>query len=259
MKIMGVDVGGSGIKGALVETETGELVTERVRVPAPRSFKPDEIIDAIQKLRKQLHYEGPTGVGFPAVVIRGVVMTPPTALAFPGWDAYPLRDNLAVATDAPVTVINDADAACLAEMNFGAGRGERGVVIVFTIGTGIGSGIFLDGHLMPNSELGRLYLRNSKKTAEHQFSDRVRQADKLNWQQWGKKLNMYFRYIELLFSPELIIIGGGVSKKHEKYIPFIRTRARVVPAAFRNEAGIVGAAMAAVGSYKVEPWPMISS
>jgi polyphosphate glucokinase len=258
MKIMGVDVGGSGIKAALVDTETGQLVTERLRVPAPRSFKPDDVIDAILALRKQLRYEGPMGVGFPAVVIHGVVMTPPTALAFPGWDEYPLRDNLAVATDAPVTIINDADAACLAEMDFGAGQGERGVVMVFTIGTGIGSGIFLDGHLMPNSELGRLYMRNSKKTAEQQFSDRVRQSKKLSWQQWGKKLNAYFRYIELLFSPELIIIGGGVSKKHEKYIPYIKTRARIIPAAFRNEAGIVGAAMATVGSYRIEPWPMIS-
>ena len=259
MEIMGVDIGGSGIKAALVDTSSGELVTERLRVPSPKTFQPDAVIDAILDLRKQLRYDGPMGVGFPAVVIHGVVMTPPTALAFPGWDAYPLRDNLAVATDAPTTVINDADAACLAEMEFGAGKGEVGVVMVFTIGTGIGSGIFLDGHLLPNSELGRLYMRNSKKTAEQQFSDRARQANKLSWQQWGKKLNEYFRHIELLFAPELIIIGGGVSKKHEKFIPFIKTRARVVPAASRNEAGIVGAAMAAVGARKFDPWPLVSS
>lgn len=259
MEVMGVDVGGSGIKAALVNTETGELVTERVRVDAPSSFQPDEVIAAILDLRQQLGYDGPMGVGFPAVVSHGVVMTPPTALAFPGWDSYPLRERLAEATGTPTVVINDADAACLAEMEFGAGRGENGVVIVFTFGTGIGSGFFLDGHLMPNSEMGRLYMRNSKKTAEQQFSDRARTLGKMSWQEWGKKLNEYFHHIELLFSPELIIIGGGVSKKHEKYIPYIKTRARVVPAAFRNEAGIVGAAMAAVEAEKAHPWPLISS
>jgi polyphosphate glucokinase len=258
MEVMGVDVGGSGIKAALVDTKSGELVTERLRVSAPRSFQPDKVIAAILDLRKQLRYDGPMGVGFPAVVAHGTVMTPPTALAFPGWDDYRLRDELAAAAGCPTTVINDADAACLAEMEFGAGQGEMGMVMVFTFGTGIGSGMFLDGHLLPNSELGRLYMRHSKKTAEQAFSDRARQANKLSWQEWGKKLNDYFHHIELLFSPELIIIGGGVSKKHEKYIPYIKTRARVIPAAFRNEAGIVGAAMAVVDAHKSEPWPLIS-
>lgn len=258
MEVMGVDVGGSGIKAALVDTETGELITERLRVPAPSSFQPKEVMAAIEEQQQQLRYEGPIGVGFPAVVAHGVVMTPPTALAFPGWDNYRLREKLTQATGCPIAIINDADAACLAEMEFGAGKGEDGVVMVFTIGTGIGSGIFLDGHLLPNSELGRLYMGNSKKTAEQQFSDRVRQANKLSWQQWGKKLNVYFRQIELLFSPDLIIIGGGVSKKFEKYIPYIKTRTRVIPAAFRNEAGIVGAAMAAVDATRADAGPSVS-
>ncbi|MEZ4515579.1 MAG: ROK family protein [Chloroflexota bacterium] len=258
MEVMGVDVGGSGIKAALVNPETGELVTERLRANSPAFLSTKEVIEAILELRKQLRYDGPMGVGFPAVVVHGKVLTPPTALAFPGWDDYDLAKKLAKAADCPTTVINDADAACLAEMEFGAGKDENGVVMVFTFGTGIGSGIFLDSHLTPNSELGRLYMRDSKKTAEQKFSDRARQAKKLSWQEWGKRLNDYFQYIELLFSPELIIIGGGVSKKHEKFIPFIKTRARVLPAAFRNEAGIVGAAMAAVGADKAEPWPLIS-
>ncbi len=233
-------------------------MTERLRVAAPPRFQPDEVIDAILELRKQFRYDGPMGVGFPAVVAHGIVMTPPTALAYPGWDDYNLAKKLSKAAKCETTVINDADAACLAEMEFGAGQNEKGVVMVFTFGTGIGSGIFLDSHLMPNSELGRLYMRNSKKTAEQAFSDRARQARKLSWQEWGKKLNDYFHHIELLFSPELIIIGGGVSKKHEKFVPYIKTRARVVPAAFRNEAGIVGAAMAAVAANTAEPWPLIS-
>lgn len=258
MEMMGVDVGGSGIKAALVDTASGELVTKRLRVSAPRDFQPKEVIAAILDLRKQLRYTGPMGVGFPAVVARGVVMTPPTALAFPGWDDFNLKTALAEACDCPVTVVNDADAACLAEMEFGAGRNEPGTVIVFTFGTGIGSGFFLDGHLMPNTEMGRLYMPNSSKTAEHLFSDRARQAKKLSWKEWGKKLDDYFQHIELLFSPELIIIGGGVSKKHEKFIPYIKTRARVLPAAFRNEAGIVGAAMAAVDAATAKPWPLVA-
>lgn len=246
MEVMGVDVGGTGIKAALVDTQTGELTTDRLRVDSPPNFEPEKVIDCVLDLRQQLGFGGPMGLGFPAVVIHGVVKSPPTALAFPGWDDYPLRDKLAEAAGCPTTVTNDADAACMAEMEFGVGRGEMGVVMAFTFGTGIGSGIFIDGRLMPNSELGRLYLRGSKKTAEHQFSNLVREEKKLSWKQWGKHLNDYFQYIEWLFSPELIIIGGGVSKQHEKFIPFIKTRARVVPASFRNEAGIVGAAMAAV-------------
>lgn len=258
MEVMGVDVGGSGIKAALVNTETGELTTERMRVVAPPDFQPGEVIEAILKLRRKLKYDGLMGVGFPAVVSHGVVMTPPTALAFPGWDDFRISEQLAEACGCSVVVINDADAACLAEMEFGAGKDEKGVVIVFTFGTGIGSGFFLDSHLMPNSEMGRLYLRNSKKTAEQLLSDRARQAQKLSWQEWGKRLNEYFHHIELLFSPELIIIGGGVSKKHAKFLPHIRTRARIIPAAFRNEAGIVGAAMAAVDADRAEPWPLVS-
>ena len=205
---------------------------------------------------RQFSYNGPIGVGFPSVVMRGQVMTPPTALAFPGWDGVNLAERISAATGHAATVGNDADVACLAEMHFGAGKDERGVVMVFTIGTGIGSALFIDRHLVPNFELGRVYLRDSKKTAEQWTSDRVREQDGLGWKEWGGRLNQYFQHIELLFWPDVIIIGGGVSKKHEKFFPHIQVKAKLLPAAFRNEAGIVGAAMAALDMHSPQPWEL---
>jgi polyphosphate glucokinase len=256
MELLGIDIGGSGIKGAVVNAATGELVTERLRVPAPSSFQPDEVIAVVADLVKQFNYQGPIGVGFPAVVMRGRVMTPPTALAFPGWDDVNLAERISATTGHPTTVGNDADVACLAEMYFGAGKGQTGVVMVFTIGTGIGSALFLDGRIVPNFELGRLFLQDSMKTAEQWTSDRVREEKGLNWAEWGGRLNQYFSHIELLFWPDVIIIGGGVSKKHAKFFPYIDVRAKLLPAAFRNEAGIVGAAMAALDVHEPQAWDL---
>lgn len=253
MEILGIDIGGSGIKGAIVNTVTGELVTERRRIPAPASFKPDEVVKVAAHLVEQFDYSGPIGVGFPSVVMHGTVITPPTALAYPGWDKVNVADRLSQATGCPVTVGNDADVACRAEMHFGAGRGQSGVVMVFTIGTGIGSAIFIDGQIVPNTELGRVFLRDSKKTIEQMASDRVREEQKIDWEAWGKTLNDYFNYIELLFWPDAIIIGGGVSKKHKKFFPYIKVKAKLLPAAFRNEAGIVGAAMTAFSACNPPP------
>jgi polyphosphate glucokinase len=255
MDILGIDIGGSGIKGALVNAATGELLTERRRVVSPPTFQPDEVIASTAELVRQFDYQGPIGVGFPAVVMHGVVMTPPTALAFPGWDQFPLAARLTEALGRPVKVINDADAAGFAEMDFGAVKGQAGTVILFTLGTGIGSSVFLNGHLLPNTEFGRIYLRDSKKTAELQMSDRVREEKDLSWEEWAHRLNDYFQYVELLFAPDLMIVGGGVSRKHEKFLPFIKTRAPIVPAAFRNDAGVVGAAMSVID----EPEPATAS
>jgi polyphosphate glucokinase len=245
MDILGIDVGGTGIKGALVNTETGDLAGKRLRLATPPDFQPGGILETIAKIVHKLDYQGPVGVGFPAVVINGLVTTPPTALAYSGWDAYPVAARLAEAIGRPAVVVNDADAACLAEMRFGAGRDQNGVVMVFTFGTGIGSALFVDGTLVPNLEMGHLFLRGRKLNSEMLFSDRARKEEELSWQAWGELLNEYFNHVERLFSPRLIIIGGGVSKKHEKFLKYIQVRAEVVPAAFRNEAGIVGAAMAA--------------
>ncbi len=256
MELLGIDIGGSGIKGAIVNAATGELMTERLRLPSPPTFQPDEVVAVVADLVRQFNYNGPIGVGFPSVVMRGAVITPPTALAFPGWDGVNLAERVSEVTGLPATVGNDADVACLAEMHFGAGKDRTGVVMVFTIGTGIGSALFINGHIVPNTEMGRVYLRESKKTIEQLASDRVREEQNLGWKEWGERLNQYFQYIELLFWPDAIIIGGGVSKKHEKFFPYINVRAKLLPAAFRNEAGIVGAAMAALDIHIPQPWEL---
>jgi polyphosphate glucokinase len=180
------------------------------------------------------------------VVKQGVVASPPTSFQVTGWEKYPIARIISQASGCPTTVINDGDAASLAEMRFGAGRDQMGVVMMFTLGTGIGTALFVNGHMVPNLELGHLYLPNKKKDAEYQTAERIRQEEKLSWRQWGQRLNTYFNHIERLFSPDLIIIGGGISKKHEKFLHYINVRARVVPAELQNEAGIIGAAMAAI-------------
>jgi polyphosphate glucokinase len=223
----------------------GKFASERLRIESPEAFRPDDVLDTIQTVVAEFGYDGPLGIGFPAVVMEGTVVTPPTSLAFPGWENINLAQRIETKTGCPTAVLNDADAAGYAEMRFGAGRNQHGVVMVFTLGTGIGSALFLNGRLVPNLELGRVYLRGKKHGAEHQAAERVRDEQDLSWKEWGQRLNDYFTHIELIFSPRLMIIGGGVSKKHKKFFKHIHVRAEVVPARLRNRAGIVGAAMAA--------------
>ena len=244
MEILGIDVGGSGIKGAPVDTETGELVRERIRIETPRPAKPKAIISTIVELVNQFEYSGPLGVGFPAVVLDGIVKS--AANVDYRWINYPGVEGISKAVGHPVALVNDADAAGIAEMTFGAGRDQMGVVMILTLGTGIGSALFVDGKLVPNLELGHIYMRNRKIDAEDYASDRIRVKKKLTWKAWAARLDNYLHYIETLFSPNLIILGGGVSKKHNKFMPRLTVRTDVVPAELLNEAGIVGAAMAAV-------------
>lgn len=246
MEILGIDVGGSGIKGAIIDAEKGEMVTDRLRIPTPEGFKPKEVVDTIHQIVDHFDYQGPLGIGFPAVVMNGRVITPPTAHAYPCWERYPLALSLSELTGCPTTVLNDADAAGTAEMRFGAGKGVSGTVMIFTLGTGIGGSIFINGRLVPNFEPGRLHLRKKKKTAEKWTSDEARKRKDMSWKKWGKRLNKYFNHVELVFWPDLIIISGGVSKKHKKYFSYIKLRqTEFAPASFRNEAGIVGAAVTA--------------
>ncbi|MGB3713893.1 MAG: ROK family protein [Candidatus Promineifilaceae bacterium] len=242
MKILGIDIGGSGIKGALVDTETGELVKERIRIKTPQPSKPKAVISTILELVDRFEYGGPLGVGFPAVILDGIVMS--AANVDHTWINYPGVERISKAIGHPVTLVNDADAAGIAEKTFGAGRDRMGVVMVLTLGTGIGSALFVDGRLVPNTELGHLYLRNRKMDAEDYASDRIRMQKKLTWKVWAGRLDVYLHHIERLFSPNLIILGGGVSKKYNDFIPRLTVRAEVVPAELLNEAGIVGAAMA---------------
>ena len=240
MITLGIDIGGSGIKGALVDTKKGQMVTDRLRIPTPQPAKPPAVIGVMKEIVDHFAYKGAIGVGLPSVVINGVVHS--AANIDNDWIGYAGQEAMAQATGCPTTLANDADVAGIAEMRFGAGKGESGVVMIFTLGTGIGSAMFVNGRLVPNTELGHIYLRNQKKDAENQAAERIREEEELSWEEWGARLDTYFKYIEAIFSPELIIIGGGVSKKHENFLHYIDVRARIVPAKLRNEAGIVGAA-----------------
>jgi polyphosphate glucokinase len=240
MNVFGIDVGGSGIKGAPVDTETGELVAERIRVKTPRPATPEAIVATAVEVVRRSGWDGPVGCGFPAVVKDGVVLTAAnidkTAIGFD------LQGRLEQELGNPVRVINDGDAAGLAEMRWGAGRGIEGVELMLTLGTGIGTSLFVEGRLVPNTELGHIEIRG--KDAEHRASDSARKRDDLSWREYAERLDEYLHRIEDLLWPDLIVIGGGISKKSEKFLPHLTARTKIVPAQMLNEAGIAGAALA---------------
>ena len=242
MEILGIDIGGSGIKGALVDVDQGTMVTERHRIPTPQPSKPAPVAKVVAEIVNHFDWRGPIGCTFPAIVHHGV--TKSAANVDEEWIGTPAQKLFAETTGCPVRVLNDADAAGMAEMAFGAGRDyHKGVVIMLTLGTGIGSAIFVDGRLLPNSELGHLPIRG--KQAEHRASDRIRKEEDLSWKKWARRVDEYLQALEFFFSPDLFIIGGGVSKKHEKFLPLIDVDAEIVPAELLNEAGIIGAAVSA--------------
>ncbi len=240
---LGIDVGGSGIKGALVDTKTGNLLTDRLRLKTPQPATPKSVIATIKELVKEFKYTGPLGVGFPTIVLDGTVKS--AANIDNSWIDYPGERRIAKATGCKVRLLNDADAAGIAEMRFGAGQKKSGVVLILTLGTGIGSALFVDGKLVPNLELGHLYLRGHTVDVEDFASDRIRSEERLKWKVWATRLDEYFQHLELLFSPKMFILGGGVSKKYEKFVPYLTVQTKMLPAELRNEAGIVGAALAA--------------
>ncbi len=237
----GIDIGGSGIKGAPVDLAQGGLAAERLRIPTPQPSTPAAVAGVVAEITDHFGWEGPVGCAFPAVVKGGRTMT--AANVDKDWIDCPAAELLSGELAAPVTLLNDADAAGLAEMRYGAGKGIDGLVIMLTIGTGIGSAIFMDGRLVPNSEFGHMEIRGKK--AEHRASDRVRAEKDLGYGKWAKRLEEVLRVMEGLFWPDLFILGGGVSKKHHKFLHHIDTRTPVVPAKLLNAAGIVGAALAA--------------
>lgn len=246
MNVLGIDIGGSGIKGALVDTERGELVGERRRIPTPESLMPEEVLAAVLELVGEFDdFDGPISVGFPAVVVEGTPRTPFTAHHIQEWVGFPVAAYLRERLGRPVTMLNDADAAGIAEMRFGHGRGERGVVIILTLGTGIGSAVFTDGHLVPNTEFGQVRLPGRTERGELYAAGDVRKRDNLDWETYTARLDEYLRYLNVLFSPRLFIVGGGISKDHEKFLPLLTVDTRVEPAGLRNQAGIIGAAVAA--------------
>ncbi|NJQ00471.1 polyphosphate--glucose phosphotransferase [Streptomyces zingiberis] len=243
--VLGVDIGGSGIKGAPVDLGRGDLAEERHKVLTPRPATPEAVVECVAEVVGHFAWTRPLGVTFPGVVTDGTTRT--AANVDPGWIGRDTRALLADRLGLPVTVLNDADAAGVAEMAFGAGRGRRGTVIVLTLGTGIGSAVFTDGHLVPNTELGHLELDGHD--AETRAAGRVKDEEGMKWAQWSRRLERYLRHVEMLFSPELFILGGGISRKAHKFLPRIEgVRAEMVPAELKNNAGIVGAAMTAAAA-----------
>jgi polyphosphate glucokinase len=240
--ILGIDIGGSGIKGAPVDIHTGELSAERFRIDTPQPATPKKVAEAVQELSKHFNWDSaPIGCTFPAIVKRGVAYS--AANVDESWIGANVEELLNAATGCPVHCLNDADAAGLAEIEFGAARGVRGLVILLTFGTGIGSAFFWNGELIPNTELGHMEIDG--KGAEKRCAASIREKKSLGWKKWAKRVDRYLKRLEFLFSPELIVVGGGVSKKADRFFKYLEVKTRLLPAAAQNEAGIIGAAMAA--------------
>jgi len=242
MEILGIDVGGTGIKGALVDAQTGKLTTERHRIPTPNPATPEAVANTIKQLVNHFNWKGIVGCGFPTPLQHGKCLT--GGNLHKDWKGTQVNELFKAKTGNDFFIVNDADAAGLAEINFGAGKGVKGVVLMITLGTGIGSGLFLDGKLLPNTEFGHVLHKNGE-IFEKYASDSARKRDGLSIKEWGKRLHKYFKHLNLLLSPDLIIIGGGASKKFDKFEAELNINVPIVSAEAENEAGIIGAAMAA--------------
>ncbi len=241
MEVLGIDIGGTGIKGAPVDIENGIFTQERLRIATPQPATPANVVETVNEIADYFNWKGPIGCGFPAVVKHDTVLT--AANIDDSWIGKNVGKLVNEKTGCRTHVINDVDAAGLAEMTFGAGVGRKGTTIVVALGTGIGTSIFTDDYLVSNSEFGHIYLINGEK-AELYTSNAVRKMKELDWKSWTKRLNKFFQYMDDLFWPDLFIVGGGVIKFHEKFLPDIKTRAEIVPAKLLNHAGIIGSSLA---------------
>jgi len=235
----GIDIGGTGMKAAVVDLDSGELTTDRPRIDTPKPAEPDAMARVVVELVRAHGWTGHVGCAFPAIVQHGVVKS--AANIDTSWVGVDADALFTKATSQPVTMINDADAAGIAEMRFGAGKGIRGTVLVLTFGTGIGSGLFVGGTLVPNTEFGHVELDGVG--AETRAAASARKRDGLSWAEWARRVEKYLRHMELLLSPELFIVGGGVSKRHERWLPKIDIDTEIVPAQMANNSGIIGAAL----------------
>jgi len=242
MKVLGIDIGGTGIKGAIVDTITGELVTERYRLDTPKPAKPEAVAKIIKKIVDHFNWKGKAGSGFPTPLSHGKCQS--GGNLDPSWKGVQINELFQKVSGIEFTIINDADAAAEAEMHFGAGKGKQGLVAVITLGTGIGSGLFFNGKLIPNTELGHVIYKSD--AFEKYAADSIRKKEDLSYIKWGKRLNKYFKHIELILSPDLFIIGGGASKKLDRYKDEIDIDTPIIPAKNKNDAGIIGAAIAAM-------------
>jgi polyphosphate glucokinase len=234
----GVDIGGSGIKGAVVDLDVGRLATERYKVLTPQPATPGAVADVVAEIVDQYGWQGPLGCTFPAVVQGGTARTAVNVDS--SWVGTNIEAVVGSATGLPVTAVNDADAAGMAESLWGAGKGVAGLVVIVTLGTGIGTALFYNGVLIPNSELGHIELDGVD--YEQKASAAARDREDLSWDKWGKRLQRYFSALEFLMRPDLFIVGGGVSRRSEKFLPLLSLETPIVPAMLQNEAGIAGAA-----------------
>ena len=239
-QVLGIDIGGTGIKAAPVDVTAGHLAAERTKLATPHPPTPDAVAGVVKQLVTQFQWDGPAGITFPGVVTNGTIRTAPNM--DPGWIGLNATEFLGSATGLDVAVVNDADAAGIAEVKFGAGKDHPGTVLLLTLGTGIGSALFYNGVLIPNTEFGHIEIHGED--AEKRASEHAREDEELSWGKWADRLDTYLDKMEALLSPDLIIIGGGISKKSDKFLPKLTLRATIVPAAMQNDAGIVGGAMA---------------
>ncbi|MBK9736703.1 MAG: ROK family protein [Saprospiraceae bacterium] len=243
MEVLGIDVGGTGIKGNIVDTDTGALIGEKFKIKTPTPATPEAIIECLKQMVEQFKWHGKKiGIGFPSVIKNGYSLT--ASNIDPAFINYHINHEFSLALGCDVKVVNDADAAGIAEITYGKGKGVNGLVIFITLGTGIGSAVFYNGQLLGNTELG--HLKYKKSIFEKYASNSARELKHLGWKKWAKELNVYLNHLDLLLSPQLILIGGGVSKFFDQYTQYLDVKTKVDNAALFNDAGIVGAAMAAV-------------
>lgn len=243
MELLGIDIGGSGMKGALIDAVSGEMLTERFRIPTPESRHPEEMALVFKEIVEHFNYVGPIGCGFPTMVKNGVCME--TGNLHTEWHNLNISQLFSGISGQPVTVVNDADAAGYAAMNYGIGKGAKGFVIMITIGTGLGSGAFWNGELIPNFELGQIPYKKYRKIEDWAAAS-IKERDGLSFKKWGKRFNKFLQYVEILVSPDLIILGGGTSDDFNSFKKYITIETPVVPAHLGNHAGIIGAAAAAL-------------
>lgn len=248
MEILGIDVGGSGIKGAIVDTEKGKIISDRIRIATPKPSTPGAVADVVREIKDQLNWKENIGVAFPTVVVNGKAMY--SSNLHKSWKGTQIDDLFCEYSGETVTIINDADAAGIAEMRFGAGRHHHaGLVIVVTIGTGLGSGVFWDGQIIPNFELGRMFYKNGE-LIEYYAADSARKREDLSFEVWGKRLNKFLKHVERILTPDYIILGGGVSKHIHKFRDQIEINTPFVVSEKLNNAGIIGAAVNAADHHK---------
>lgn len=240
MDILGIDIGGSGIKGAIVDTNTGELLTERIRIETPTPATPEAIAETVFEITSHFKWNKPVGVCFPSVVRNNVAYL--ASNIDDSWIGTNIATILEEKTGCPVRVVNDADAVGLAEIRFGGGRGMTGTLFLITVGTGLGTALIINDHLIPNTELGHLILKKHG-NAEKYASDATRKHEELKWKDWAGRFDIYLKHLEFLFSPDCFVIGGGISKKPERFIDYLTVETPVKMAELKNQAGIIGAAL----------------